>query len=57
MSFLGHSMIADEVVGLQETLNYWKQLPHILKYFRENEDSVARLPQNFMQRFLEVIPY
>lgn len=43
-------------VDLQETLNYWKQLPHILKYFIENENSVARLPQNFMQRFLEVMP-
>lgn len=42
-------------VGFQETLNYWKQLPHILKYFRENEDSVARLPQNFVQGFLEVM--
>lgn len=39
----------------QETLNYWKQLPHILKYFRENEDSVATLPRNFMQGFLEVM--
>ena len=38
----------------QETLNYWKQLPHVLKYFRETEDPTARLPQNFMQGFLEV---
>lgn len=38
----------------QETLNYWKQLPHILKYFRAEEDPNARRPQNFMNGFLEV---
>jgi len=38
----------------KETLNYWKQLPHILKYFRAEEDPTARLPQNFMSGFLEV---
>lgn len=38
----------------QETLNYWKQLPHVLKYFREKENPTARLPENFMQGFLEV---
>ncbi|MCJ1247201.1 hypothetical protein MMC30_004415 [Trapelia coarctata] len=37
----------------QETLNYWKQLPHVLKYFRADEDPTAKLPQNFMQGFLE----
>lgn len=42
--------------AFQETLNYWKQLPHILKYFRENEDPTAKLPRNFMQGFLEVYP-
>jgi hypothetical protein len=39
---------------LQETLNYWKQLPHILKYFRAEEDPNAKRPQNFMSGFLEV---
>jgi hypothetical protein len=39
---------------LQETLNYWKQLPHILKYFRADEEPKARLPKNFMSGFLEV---
>ena len=38
----------------QETLNYWKQLPHILKYFRAEEDPTARRPTNFMSGFLEV---
>ncbi|KZF22651.1 NADH-ubiquinone oxidoreductase 14.8 kDa subunit [Xylona heveae TC161] len=37
----------------QETLNYWKQLSHVLKYFRAEEDPTARLPRNFMQGFLE----
>lgn len=40
-------------IVLQETLNYWKQLPHVLKYFREKENPTARLPQSFMQGFLE----
>lgn len=38
----------------QETLNYWKQLPHLLKYFRIEEDVNAQRPQNFMAGFLEV---
>ncbi|KAI9687982.1 MAG: hypothetical protein M1820_010361 [Bogoriella megaspora] len=37
----------------QETLNYWKQLTHVLKYFRAEEDPKARLPQNFLSGFLE----
>lgn len=39
---------------LQETLNYWKQLPHVLKYFRPEEDPSSRLPKDFMSGFLEV---
>jgi len=42
------------ISSLQETLNYWKQLPHILKYFRAEEDPNARRPHNFMNGFLEV---
>ena len=38
----------------QETLNFWKQIPHVMKYFREEENPTARLPQSFMQGFLEV---
>ncbi|KAI9826892.1 MAG: hypothetical protein M1832_005831 [Thelocarpon impressellum] len=37
----------------QETLNYWKQLSHVLKYFRAEEDPRARLPKNFIGGFLE----
>ncbi|KAK0100062.1 hypothetical protein ONS96_008000 [Cadophora gregata f. sp. sojae] len=37
----------------QETLNYWKQLPHILKYFRAEEDPTSHRPKNFMNGFLE----
>lgn len=39
---------------VQETLNYWKQLTHVMKYFRAEEDETARLPRNFMSGFLEV---
>lgn len=38
----------------QETLNFWKQLTHVLKYFRVEEDPKAQLPKNFMQGFIEV---
>ncbi|KAF2434922.1 NADH dehydrogenase, alpha subcomplex, subunit 6 [Tothia fuscella] len=37
----------------QETLNYWKQLNHVLKYFRIEEDPKAKLPSNFMGGFLQ----
>lgn len=37
----------------QETLNYWKQLSHVMKYFRPEEDPGARLPPNFISGFLE----
>ena len=38
----------------QETLNYWKQLTQVMKFFREEEDPNARLPKNFISGFLEV---
>jgi NADH dehydrogenase (ubiquinone) 1 alpha subcomplex subunit 6 len=38
----------------QETLNYWKQTSHVLKYFRAEEEPKARLPSNFINGFLEV---
>ena len=47
----------DADLRLQETLNYWKQLPHILKYFRAEEGPNARRPQNFITGFLEVALY
>ncbi|CRG88814.1 NADH dehydrogenase (ubiquinone) 1 alpha subcomplex 6 [Talaromyces islandicus] len=37
----------------QETLNYWKQLSHVMKYFRQEEEPAARLPANFISGFLE----
>ncbi|KAI7519798.1 hypothetical protein KC331_g20524 [Hortaea werneckii] len=37
----------------QETLNFWKQLTHVLKYFRTEEDPKAKLPKNFIQGFIE----
>jgi NADH dehydrogenase (ubiquinone) 1 alpha subcomplex subunit 6 len=38
----------------QETLNFWKQTSHVLKYFRAEEDPKAKLPNNFINGFLEV---
>jgi hypothetical protein len=44
-----------ELTQRQETLNFWKQTSHVLKYFRAEEDPKARLPSNFINGFLEVI--
>ncbi len=35
-------------------MNYWKQVTHVLKYFRAEEDPRVRLPKDFMTGFLEV---
>lgn len=35
-------------------MNYWKQLNHVMKWFRVEEEPKARLPNNFMTGFLEV---
>ncbi|PVH94994.1 NADH dehydrogenase, alpha subcomplex, subunit 6 [Periconia macrospinosa] len=37
----------------QETLNYWKQKTHVLKYFRTDEEDAVKLPNNFINGFLE----
>ena len=47
-------LITQSHMEFQETLNFWKQLSHVMKYFRKEEDPTARLPKNFMQGFLEV---
>jgi len=39
-------------------LNYWKQLTQVMKYFRVEEDSNARLPKNFITGFILIVaPY
>lgn len=35
-------------------MNYWKQISHVMKYFRVEEDPKAHLPKNFVSGFLEV---
>jgi len=37
----------------QEMMNFWKQLSHVMKYFRTENDPSARLPKNFLSGFLE----
>ncbi|KAF7502258.1 hypothetical protein GJ744_006293 [Endocarpon pusillum] len=37
----------------QETMNYWKQLSHVMKYFTAEENPRARLPKDFISGFLE----
>ncbi|EPS41198.1 hypothetical protein H072_4934 [Dactylellina haptotyla CBS 200.50] len=37
----------------QETMNYWKQLPHLMRYFRPEQEAQAHIPKSFMANFLE----
>ncbi|RMD43490.1 hypothetical protein DV735_g1612, partial [Chaetothyriales sp. CBS 134920] len=46
-------LIAQSHMEFQETLNFWKQLSQVMKYFRHEEDPNAHLPKNFLQGFLE----
>jgi len=46
-------LLAKNNAEYQETMNYWKQLPHILKYFRAEEDPQAHIPKTWMGSFLE----
>lgn len=34
-------------------MNYWKQLNHVMKYFRVEEKPKSKLPSNFISGFLE----
>ncbi|KAL1590783.1 hypothetical protein WHR41_00586 [Cladosporium halotolerans] len=46
-------LIYNSHAEFQETLNFWKQMSHVLKYFRAEEDPKARLPKTFIDGFLE----
>ena len=42
-------------LGLQETMNFWRQQTHIMSYFKEeNFRGEKSLPSSFMSGFLEV---
>ncbi|EDN04559.1 predicted protein [Histoplasma mississippiense (nom. inval.)] len=47
-------LVAKSNSEYQETLNYWKQLSHVMKYFRVEEGPTVKLPKNFMSGFLEI---
>lgn len=39
----------------QETINYWKQQPHVLKFFQDEEAVKGRpKPSSFVEKFLQV---
>ncbi|WPH02052.1 NADH dehydrogenase, alpha subcomplex, subunit 6 [Acrodontium crateriforme] len=46
-------LIQNSHAEFQETLNYWKQLSHVLKYFRTEAPTSTQLPKSFMQGFIE----
>ncbi|KAI5291471.1 hypothetical protein KEM54_004468 [Ascosphaera aggregata] len=46
-------LIAQSHAEYQETLNFWKQISHVMKYFRAEQDETARLPKSFMEGFLQ----
>lgn len=47
-------LISKSNMEFQETMNYWKQISQLMKYFRSEEDPRSRLPKDFMTGFLEV---
>jgi hypothetical protein len=47
-------LVTKSNMEFQETMNYWKQIPHIMRYFRVEEDSRSHVPKDFMTGFLEV---
>ena len=38
----------------QETMNFWKQVPHVLKYFEGEENIKGKVPTSFVDSFLQV---
>jgi hypothetical protein len=47
-------LITKSNMEYQETMNYWKQIAQLMKYFRTEEDSRSHVPRDFMTGFLEV---
>ncbi|KAF2715371.1 NADH dehydrogenase, alpha subcomplex, subunit 6 [Pleomassaria siparia CBS 279.74] len=37
----------------QETMNFWKQVSQVMKYFHTEDDPTPKLPKNFINGFLE----
>ncbi|MBE3042984.1 hypothetical protein IMZ48_10520, partial [Candidatus Bathyarchaeota archaeon] len=51
----GTSRLLTWLRKLQETMNFWKQMTHVMSYFKEeNFRGDKRLPSSFMEGFLEV---
>jgi len=46
-------LITKSDMEYQETMNYWKQIPQLMKYFRSEEDPRSQVPKDFMTGFLE----
>ena len=47
-------LIAKSNMEYQETMNYWKQIAQLMKYFRSEEDPRTQVSKDFMTNFLEV---
>lgn len=47
-------LLAQGHMEFQETVNFWKQEPHVLKYFDDYKATkVAEKPDNFVRRFIK----
>jgi len=46
-------LISKSDMEFQETMNYWKQSTHVLKYFSDESPRAAEYPQSFLGGFLE----
>lgn len=47
-------LLAQGHMEFQETVNFWKQEPHVLKYFDDYKATkVEKKPDNFVRRFIK----
>lgn len=47
-------LLARGHMEFQETVNFWKQVPHVLKYFDEfSKTQVAEKPDDFVRKFIK----
>jgi NADH dehydrogenase (ubiquinone) 1 alpha subcomplex subunit 6 len=51
-------LLAKGQMEFQETINFWKQQAHVLKYFQTEEATIQKPAQNdFLSRFIKVGEY
>jgi NADH dehydrogenase (ubiquinone) 1 alpha subcomplex subunit 6 len=50
-----NALYAKGQMEFQETINFWKQQSHVLKYFQDADATIKQVPPNdFVSRFIKV---